>query len=427
MMISLIPAREEQYAKFMDLFPPAATISEPYQSCYILRPISILAKFKQLKSHSANIKSPAEPICQLSLDIDDFEIAFLKSQFEAVLKFFENVHEFKIFQDNFMNKKKMNLQQFYQGPEVFKENRKIFKTCLKKLVTREVHMLAYDGTKIPKEKMAAWTKAAEMAADMVDVYRNFIKYENMLLMRRWASELVTDNYAELKAILDEPAKAKGEKEKSGGMISYIGSWLSGSSKPAKRDQAALLGTQGLSSSALAATEAADDEEFYDAMDHEATSSISASEIERMSAEIYQNFDGEAGGLQHLIESQRQGDRSMPMLQAQFHLKKFKFQMVDDSSSLNAPESNILNEYRYTEIFAFTKDLRIQYGHFDDDNISNSNQDELRASIADLGLTYVEKYRENAGNGEIQTNQHRVLWKRDSNKANFIDVHLEIAN
>ena len=119
MMISLIPAREEQYTKFMSLFPSAASISEPYQSCYILRPISILAKFKQL---SANIKSPAEPICQLSLDIDDFEIAFLKSQFEAVLKFFENVHEFKIFQDNFMNKKKMNLRQFYQGPEVFKEN-----------------------------------------------------------------------------------------------------------------------------------------------------------------------------------------------------------------------------------------------------------------------------------------------------------------
>lgn len=174
-------------------------------------------------------------------------------------------------------------------------------------------MLAYDGAKIPKDKMAAWAKAAELAVGMVDVYQNFIKYENMLLMRRWASELVTDNYAELKAILDEPAKAKGEKEKSGGMISYIGSWLGGSSKPAKRDQAALSGTQSLGSSAIASTEVADGEEFYDAIEHETTSSISASEIERMSAEIYQNFDGEAGGLQHLIESQRQGDRSMPML------------------------------------------------------------------------------------------------------------------
>ena len=105
-------------------------------------------------------------------------------------------------------------------------------------------------------------------------------------------------------------------------------------------------------------------------------------------------------------------------------------MVDDSSSLRGPESDILDEYRYTEIFAFTKDLRIQYGHFDDDNISNNNQGELIASIADLGLTYVEKYKENAENGEkseIKTNQHRVLWKRDSDEANFIDVHFEIAN
>ena len=431
MMVSLIPTREEQYAKFISLFPAAASISEPYKSCYILRPISILAKFKQL---SASIKSPAEPICQLSLDIDDFEIAFLKTQFEAVLKFFENVHEFQIFQDNFMNKKKVNLQQFYQRPEVFKENQQIFKRCLKKLLTREVHMLAHEGAKIPKDKMAAWAKAAELAAGKVDVYQNFIKYENTLLMRRWASELVTDNFTELKAILDEPAKAKGEKEQSGGMISYIGSWLGGPAKPTKREPAVSSGIKSQShqssGKASASTEVADTidgDEFYDAVEHETASSISASEIERMSAEIYQNFDGEAGSLQHLIESQRQGDRSMPMLQAQFHLKKFKFQMVDDSSALHGPEADILNEYRYTEIFAFTKDLRIQYAHFDDDHISNNNQGELRASIADLGLTYVEKYKESAENGEIKTHQHRVLSKRDPGEANFIDVHLEIAN
>ena len=72
-------------------------------------------------------------------------------------------------------------------------------------------------------------------------------------------------------------------------------------------------------------------------------------------------------------------------------------------------------------------MRIQYAHFDDDHISNNNQGELRASIADLGLTYVEKYKESAENGEIKTHQHRVLWKRDPGEANFIDVHLEIAN
>lgn len=99
-------------------------------------------------------------------------------------------------------------------------------------------------------------------------------------------------------------------------------------------------------------------------------------------------------------------------------------MVDDSGAAQESDSDLLNDYRYTEICAFTKDLRIKYGHFDDDDIRNHNQGELQASVGDFGLTYVEQYKED---GEIKTNNRRVLWKRDAAEPNFINVNLEIAN
>lgn len=37
---------------------------------------------------------------------------------------------------------------------------------------------------------------------------------------------------------------------------------------------------------------------------------------------------------------------------------------------------------------------MQYTHFDVDNINNDNQGELTASIGDLGVTYLQKYKEN---------------------------------
>lgn len=37
------------------------------------------------------------------MNVDKFQIAFLKSQFTAVIKFFENVHEFQMHRDTFLN------------------------------------------------------------------------------------------------------------------------------------------------------------------------------------------------------------------------------------------------------------------------------------------------------------------------------------
>jgi hypothetical protein len=80
-MTSLIPSKLEQYATFGALFPPNTSISEVYKDCYILRPISILAKFKQLSTAKTSnaLAAAREPIYQLSLDVGDFEFAFLKT------------------------------------------------------------------------------------------------------------------------------------------------------------------------------------------------------------------------------------------------------------------------------------------------------------------------------------------------------------
>jgi hypothetical protein len=42
----------------------------------------------------------------------------------------------------------------------------------------------------------------------------------------------------------------------------------------------------------------------------------------------------------------------------------------------------------------------------------------------LGLTYLQKYKENQ---RIVTNEHKVLWKREPEGKDFIEVNLDIAN
>ena len=69
-------------------------------------------------------------------------------------------------------------------------------------------------------------------------------------------------------------------------------------------------------------------------------------------------------------------------------------------------------------------MNVEYTHFDADNMNNVNTGELRARIGDLGLTYQQKYKENQN---FNTNEHKVLWKREPEGTDFIEVKLDIAN
>lgn len=94
-MISSIEDNDKRLELFSSLYGEGEQLCAPYDSCYILRPISAEARFKQLSNHPPPGGKPIkEPQFQLKMDVEQFQIAFLKSQFTAVLKFFENVHEF---------------------------------------------------------------------------------------------------------------------------------------------------------------------------------------------------------------------------------------------------------------------------------------------------------------------------------------------
>lgn len=93
--------------------------------------------------------------------------------------------------------------------------------------------MAYGSKKIPKDAMAKIKNAAQLAHNTVEVYQNFIKYENSFVLRKWADKLIAENYTTYKGIIDEEEKVQEQQKQSkGGMVSYIGSWLGGAAKPA---------------------------------------------------------------------------------------------------------------------------------------------------------------------------------------------------
>jgi hypothetical protein len=103
-MISLIEDQGERLATFKSMFGEDEQLCAEYDACYILRPISIEARAKQLSSHQPpGTPESKEPQIQLNMNVDKFQIAFLKSQFTAVIKFFESVHEFQMHRDTFLN------------------------------------------------------------------------------------------------------------------------------------------------------------------------------------------------------------------------------------------------------------------------------------------------------------------------------------
>ena len=70
--VSQIADKEEQHAKFEELFPIGSELSEQYKNSYVTRPISSLTKLKQLSEHHGSaalnhsglgsVSIPREPI-----------------------------------------------------------------------------------------------------------------------------------------------------------------------------------------------------------------------------------------------------------------------------------------------------------------------------------------------------------------------------
>ena len=84
--------KEEQLSTFEELFPINSELSELYKNSYVTRPISSLTKLKQLSAHHGN--NNKEPIYQIDLEIEEFNICILKSQFEALFKVGEYINDY---------------------------------------------------------------------------------------------------------------------------------------------------------------------------------------------------------------------------------------------------------------------------------------------------------------------------------------------
>ena len=67
------------------------------------------------------------------------------------------------------------------------------------------------------------------------------------------------------------------------------------------------------------------------------------------------------------------------------------------------------DFELSEIIVEIKDLILGFDKFDEDNISNSNSSEIKATLGDLGLIYVEKFEQKSFK-KLVTLEHKILWK-----------------
>jgi len=96
--------------------------------------------------------------------------------------------------------------------------------------------------------------------------------------------------------------------------------------------------------------------------------------------------------------------------ATFSLKQFRLCLVDDSKvEALAETGDPFQDFELSEIIVDIKDLNLSFDKFDEDNIANKNSSEIKATLGDLGLIYVEKFEQKSFK-KLVTLEHKILWK-----------------
>lgn len=234
--MSQIADKEEQYVQFEELFPIGSELSEHYKNSYVTRPISSLTKLKQLSEHHGgaalnpaglgSVSAPREPIYQIDLEIEEFNICILKSQFEALFKVVEYISDYQTFIDNFYNKRAIQLQKFYSRRDDYEKNKDHFCQALLQLVRKEIKGYPEEeGDEGASEEDDSAGDASASCPEVSEVYTSLVSYENQLKLKKWAAKVIQDNFQDLLALAEAHRKAS-EAENQSGMITYIGSSLS---------------------------------------------------------------------------------------------------------------------------------------------------------------------------------------------------------
>ena len=112
--------------------------------------------------------------------------------------------------------------------------------------------------------------------------------------------------------------------------------------------------------------------------------------------------------------------------ATFSLKLFKLCLIDDSRVEALKETgDPFQDFELSEIIVDIRDLYLSFDSYDQDNIKHLNSTEIKATLGDLGLIYVEKFEQKSFK-KLVTLEHKILWKQHGEHA-LTDLSLLIAN
>ena len=237
----------------------------------------------------------------------------------------EQLNDFQIFTDNYLNKRAIQLQQIY-GDDL-QAKKEMFTDCLLKLARKELKVLSFEGREISQAEQVELQKEVVMEPEVSQVYASIVEHENFFRLQKWAQKLVKDHFEELDQI-HQHSRREESKESQASMIGYIGSTIGWLSSGAASYGASYLGASTPSLEQPQATtppvvdeprpaevEDDSDDEFLDALDEDLTTSaerlqeegseltqqlvqegpsaagaqMNQNDIERMSMQLYNDF------------------------------------------------------------------------------------------------------------------------------------------
>ena len=142
------------------------------------------------------------------------------------------------------------------------------------------------------------------------------------------------------------------------------------------------------------------------------------DIHRMSVQLYNDFSGNSQNtLINTFRKRRNIAHSVdghvddtPIFRGQFHLKQWKISLINDSK-LKDPRKPFIERYvghpnnpysskpsdnadapftnqDYNEIMMFSTDFKIEYNHFDAQDLKNEHQIKVHGSCKDMGVQVI---------------------------------------
>lgn len=139
----------------------------------------------------------------------------------------EQLNEFALFTDNFLNRRAIQLNGFYV--DNLHEKKEIFQECLLKMVSKKIKEDTLKGKTIPLEEQAKLQQMILFSPDHQDIYTQIMSFENQIRMQKWTQKMIKTNFDTLYQIIQDHKQMMDEQQQHsiqayiGGTLSWIGS------------------------------------------------------------------------------------------------------------------------------------------------------------------------------------------------------------